>query len=226
MAVGAEKVKDSGLPGAERPGTARRRDRTDPHRRRHVLHGRPGLRGQVRGGRRPDDRRAGRHLGKNHANGATQPAGPVPPGSVQGDDLRLAPGGRAARGLRLRRGGRRVGGGHRGAGRGRPALHRQTALHEGALLRRRERLGADRPRLRLHPLPRVRGGGGRRLPPGRDHRPPAPTGHGRGARLLHPDRAGPDGGSRASPSGARPGRRCWPGRSPSTASCRSTPTAG
>ena len=41
-----------------------------------------------------------------------------------------------------------------------------------------------------------------------------------------PDRAGADGGPRASPSGARPGRKCWPAPSTATASCRSTPTAG
>ena len=55
--------------------------------------------------------------------------------------------------------------------------------------------------------------------------PRSPAGHGRGPRLLHPHRAGADGGPRASPSGAPAGRRCWPARSTSTASSRSTPTA-
>ena len=73
------------------------------------------------------------------------------------------------------------------------------------------------PELRLHPLPRVRGGGRRRLPPGRDHRPAAPAGLGRGARLLHPHRAGAHGGPRVRRAGhgleggadrhLRPGRR-------------------
>ena len=39
-----------------------------------------------------------------------------------------------------------------------PQVHRQAALHQGAVVRRRQRLGPHRPRLRLHDLPRGRGG--------------------------------------------------------------------
>ena len=82
--------------------------------------------------------------------------------------------------------------------------HRYTdkpRLHQGTLLRGGQRVRPHRPGLRLHPLPRVRGGGGRRLRPGRHYRPPAPARHGRGARLLHPDRVGADGGPRLRPAG-------------------------
>jgi acetyl-CoA C-acetyltransferase len=43
-------------------------------------------------------------------------------------------------------------------------------------------------------FPECEAAAGRRLPAGRHHRSPPPAGHGRGARLLHPDRAGPHGG--------------------------------
>ena len=61
--------------------------------------------------------------------------------------------------------------------------------------------------------------------PGRHRRPTRRAGHGRGARLLHTNRAGADGGPRLRRAGVRRGRRCSPARSTSTASCRSTPTA-
>ena len=105
-------------------------------------------------------------------------------------------------------------------------VHGQADLHQGAVLRRGERVGSHRPRLRLHPLPRVRGGGGRRLRAGGHHRPAPAARHGGGARLLHADRAGADGGPRLRPTGHGAGRRSWPARSTSTAICRSTPTAG
>ena len=54
--------------------------------------------------------------------------------------------------------------------------------------------------LRLHHLPRGRRVGGRRLPPGRRHRPARRDQHGRGARLLHADRAGALRGSRLQPA--------------------------
>ncbi len=67
----------------------------------------------------------------------------------------------------------------------------------------------------------VRGG---RLRAGRGGRSPGPAGHGRGARLLHADGAGADGGSGLRRPRLWRGRRSWPGPSTSTASCRSTPT--
>ncbi len=76
--------------------------------------------------------------------------------------------------------------------------------------------GADRPRLRLHHLPRGGALGRGRLPAGRDHRPPGVAGHGRGPRLLHPDRARADGGHGLLRAGARmegrAGRDVRPGR--------------
>ena len=56
-----------------------------------------------------------------------QPAGPVPPRDVGRADLRHAGGGRRPVGVRLRRRGRRRGRRHRRAGRGRPPLHRHAA---------------------------------------------------------------------------------------------------
>ena len=58
----------------------------------------------------------------------------------------------------------------------------------------RKRIGPHRPGLRLHPLSRVRGGGSRRLRAVGHHRSPAAVGHGGSARLLHADRARADGG--------------------------------
>ena len=57
-----------------------------------------------------------------------------------------------------------------------------------------------------------------RLRPGRHHRSPRGAGHGRGPRLLHPDRARPDGGPRVRRAGhgleGGAGRRLRPGRRP------------
>ena len=55
-------------------------------------------------------------------------------------------------------------------------------------------------------FPEVRPGRGRRLRAGRHHRPAPRAGHGRGARLLHADRAGADGGPRLRRPRARRGR--------------------
>ena len=57
-------------------------------------------------------------------------------------------------------------------------------------------IGPDRPGLRLHALPRVRRGRGDAYAQAGHHRPAAPAGDGRGARLLHAHRAGADGGPR------------------------------
>ena len=58
------------------------------------------------------------------------------------------------------------------------------------------------------------------------HRPSRRAGDGRGARLLHADRARADGGPRASARAGRRGRKCSPVRSTSPATCRSTRTVG
>ena len=106
---------------------------------------------------------------------------------------------------------RRLGGGDHRAGRGRPPLHRQADLREGAVVRRRAGRRPDRPELRLHDAS-----------PRSCTRPRTPT-----TRPASPTR-GPSWrwprcttASRrpsscswrtsASPSAASPGRRCWPG---------------
>ena len=226
MAVGVEKVKDSGYQGLNafpipNDGTARsltaaamfslvvpayaQRYGVDEDELKRVL---------------------ARIAWKNHHNGARNPRAQFRKEMDLEVICNAAGRGRSPRRVRLRRGGRRLGRGHRGAGRGRPPLHRQAALHQGPVLRGRQRLGRDRPRLRLHDLPRGGRGRGRRLRPGRGDRPPPPAGHGRGARLLHPHRAGAHGGpGLLQPGRGLQGRR---GRQSSTwrASCRSTPTAG
>jgi acetyl-CoA C-acetyltransferase len=61
-------------------------------------------------------------------------------------------------------------------------------------LRYTDKVGPGGPRLRLHRVPRGRRLCGRRLCAGRHHRPHGADRHGRGSRLLHPDRAGAHGG--------------------------------
>ena len=68
-------------------------------------------------------------------------------------------------------------------------VHRQADLHQGAVARRRQLLRQRRPRLRLHDLPRDRGDGSRRVRAGRRHQPARADRDGRGARLLHARRA-------------------------------------
>ena len=132
---------------------------------------------------------------------------------------------RPARRLRLQRRERRLGGRHHLPRRGRPPLHRLAAVREGAGVRRRAGRRSHRPGLRLHHL---RGG--------RCARPRTPTaqagitdprgaaGDGRGARLLHADRAGAHGGSRF--RRARHGVEGGAGRDlrPRRRAARSTPT--
>ena len=136
MAVGAEKVKDSGYQGLNAfpiPNDGTSRTLTAAAMFSMVA---PGLRQEVRRGRGRADRGAGPHLVEEPPERGTEPPGPVPQGGLHRDHLRLPPGGRPARGLRLRRGGRRRGGGHRGPGRGRVPLHRQADLHQGTVFLR------------------------------------------------------------------------------------------
>ena len=63
---------------------------------------------------------------KNHKQRRAQPAGPVPQGGLEGDHLRSPARRRAARHLRLLGRERRLGGRHHRAGRGRPPLHATT----------------------------------------------------------------------------------------------------
>ena len=163
---------------------------------------------------------------KNHRNGALNPRAQfrkeVPKETIACSPLIAGPLGIFDCSGRQRRLGR---GDHR-AGRGRPPLHRQPALREGAVVRRRAGGRADRPELRLHDVPR-----------GRRARPRTPT---RRPGITDPraELAMAEVHDCFTPTelvlmedlgfaerGHRPGRRCSPARSTSTASCRSTPTA-
>ena len=94
---------------------------------------------------------------KNHVNGARNPRAQFRKEVAEGDDRRRRPpiAGHARR-LRLLGRVRRLGGGDRGPGRGRAPLHRQAALREGPVVRRRAGAGQHRPGLRLHDVPRGR----------------------------------------------------------------------
>ncbi len=177
MAVGVEKLKDSGFSGLVRPrfandGTS---PRPDADRAGRVLPARPGLLPQVRRGpgrvpRRDDPRRV-----EEPPERREEPAGPVPQAGGQGEDLRLAAGGRPARRLRLLRRLRRGRGRVDRARRGRPPLHRQPDVREGPVARGRAGQRRLRPGLRLHHLPRGRRQLDGRLRPGRHRRRPTST---------------------------------------------------
>jgi acetyl-CoA C-acetyltransferase len=171
MAVGVEKVKDSGYQGLNAfpiPNDGTTRTLTAAGSFSMVA---PGLRREVRRAHGAAQAHARSHRLQEPLQRRPQPPRPVPPGDERRADLRHAERGRRPQRVRLRRGGRRCGGGHRGAGRGRPPLHRHADLREGAELRGRQRLGPGRPELRLHLVPRDRGLRHRRLRPGRHHRP-------------------------------------------------------
>ena len=91
MAVGAEKVKDSGFQGLNAMNPSGRRDGPDADGGRDVLHGGAGLRAEVRGGRRDDGRRAGLHRGEEPLQRRAEPAGPVPSRDHQGDGVWARP---------------------------------------------------------------------------------------------------------------------------------------
>ena len=227
MAVGVEKVKDSGYQGLNAFPIPN--DGTAPHADRggDVLDGRAGVR-QARTASTEDELRTvlARIASKNHYNGARNPraqfrkemsvekicAMPAVAGSLSVFDCAGVADGSAAAIVV--------------PGRGRaPATPTTPLYHQGAVVRRRQRQRPHRPELRLHDLPRGRADGQGRVRAGRHHRPAHRAGDGRGARLLHPDRAGADGGPRLLRSAARRGRRSSPAPSTSTATCRSTPTA-
>ncbi len=150
MAIGGEKLKDSGYSGSPRLAHQRRRHARAAHRARDVQPPRPRLREEVRRERRAAQGSDDAHRVEEPQERRPQPARAVPQGSAEGHDRVLAAGGRAARDLRLlRRERRRRGGDHR-ARRGRAPLHRQADLREGAQLHRGTGGGADRSRLRLH----------------------------------------------------------------------------
>ena len=229
MAIGVEKTKDSGYQGLTAVHAAQRRHRPHAHRGGDVLDGRTRLRRQVRRRRSSKLREAMAHVAwKNHSQRRPQPARAVPRGGLDGDDLHVAAGRRHARRVRLRRRRRRRGGRDRVPRRGRAPLHRQAALREGAVVRRRQRRRPHRPVVRLHARsPRSAACAARRLRAGRAS--PIPRAEIALAEVhdcftitelvLMEDL----GFSRA---GRRRGATSSTACSTSTASCRSTPTAG
>ena len=225
MAIGVEKVKDSGyqgLSGAARmptDGTARtltaaamfslvapayaKKYGVDEDELRMVL---------------------GSDLGEEPLQRRPQPPGAVPQGDVQGGHLRHARGCRPPGRVRLRRRGRRLGRRHRRPGRGRPSLHRQAALREGAVVRGGHQGGQPRPQLRLHHLPRGRRAAEDAYGQAGVTEPRAEIAWPRSTTASPPPSwCSPR--TSGSPSEGWAGRRSWPGRSTWTVSCRSTPTA-
>ena len=173
MAIGVEKVKDSGyqgLVGAGRAADRRHRAARSP-RPRCSRCARPAY-GKKYG---VDDEQMREVLAriswKNHYNGARNPRAQFRK-EVSMETICNAPlmAGRPRR-VRLLGRRRRQRGGDRRAGRGRAQVHRQAALHQGAVVRRRQRQRQRRPRLRLHDVPRDR----RPRPPTRTRRPASPT---------------------------------------------------
>ena len=167
MAIGVEKLKDSGFSGlvtSTIPGNGTAAALTAPALFSFLA---PAYAQQVRRGRGRDEGRPDPDRVEEPQERRPQPAGPVPEGSGEGRHPQLAAHRRAARDLRLLRGERRLGRRHHLPGRGRPPLHRPPAVREGAVVRGRPGGRAARPRLRLHHLhrggPRRRG----RLPPSR-----------------------------------------------------------
>ena len=126
MAVGVEKVKDSGYQGLNAfpvPNDGTPRTLTAAAMFSMVA---PAY--AERYGVPMDELKAvlARIASKNHANGARNPRAPVPPGDVGRADPGHARGGRLPVGVRLRRRGRRLRGRHRVPGRGRAPLHRHA----------------------------------------------------------------------------------------------------
>ena len=173
MAIGVEKLKDSGysgLTGIHRVGDGTNAALSSPAAFSFLV---PAYCHKY--GVDPEEMGSvlNRIAWKNHQNGAVNPRAQYPKGGLPREDRRLSTGGRPARGLRLQRGERRGRGGADLPGRGRPPVHRLPAVREGAQPGGRAGGRGHRPRLRLHQL---RGGGPvgrRRLPPGRGDRPRA-----------------------------------------------------
>src|SRR5664280_2886181 len=180
MAVGAEKVKDSGYQGLNafplpNDGTARTLTAAAMFSMVAPAYGK-----KYGVGEDELTEVLARISWKNHQNGARNPRAQFRK-EVSTETICASP---------------RGGGRHRRPGRGRPPLYRQAAVHQGAVVRRRQRRGPHRSRVRLHLVSRVRPHRRGRLPPGRHHRSAPPAGHGGGARLLHAHRTGADGGPR------------------------------
>ena len=195
MAIGVEKLKDSGYSGLTGSRPAERRHALEHDRARDVLAARAGVRQEVRRRRGAAEAGAGAHRLEEPQERREEPEGAVPQGSADRDDLQVA-----ARS---------------------PACSASSTARASATARRRRSSAAPRTRTstRKHPIfikalsfaagpaegyfsqdydfttfPEVVASSqdaykqaGREGPARRDQ-------HGRGARLLHADRAGADGG--------------------------------
>ena len=187
MAIGVEKLKDSGFSGLvvldpANDGTARP---TPPRRPRSRLLA-PAYANKYGVDERRAEGGADPHRLEEPPQRRPQPPGPVPQGGGQWRPSAASPADRRhARHLRLLGGVGRLGGRHRRAGRGRPPLHRQAALREGAVVRRRPGPGTIDPDYDFTTFPEVVASRRGRLRAGRGARSRGRAGHGRGARLLH-----------------------------------------
>ena len=170
MAIGVEKLKDSGYLRARPAPPSRARATTaagEITAPANFSPPRPRLRRRSTASTEDELKDVITRIAwKNHVNGARNPRAQfrkeVP---MERDPAAPIVAGHARR-VRLLGRLRRLGGGDRRAGRGRPQVHRQADLREGAVLRRRPGRRAARPGLRLHHLPRGRRAP-RRTPTGR-----------------------------------------------------------
>ena len=221
MAVGAEKVKDSGYAGLNAFPIPN--DGTAPHAHRggDVQHGRAGVRQEVRRRRGRDQGRARPHRVEEPLQRRPQPARAVPARDEHRDDLRVAAGRRSARHPRLRGRGRRRRGRDRRAGRGRAPLHRQArSTSRRCRSSPATARGSSTPTYDYTHFPEVERSARGRVRAGRHHRSAPRARDGRGARLLHADRARAHGGPRVRRAGHGVEGGARRARSTSTASCR------
>ena len=209
MAVGAEKVKDSGYAGLNAFPVPERRHRPHAHRGRDVQHGRAGVREEVRRRRRRAQGGAGPHRVEEPLQRRPQPAGAVPARDEHGARSATSPRVAGPLGI-LDCAGVADGAAAAIVVRAEDA-HRYTdkpALREGAVVRGRQRRRAHRPGLRLHALPRGRGAarGTRTRRPGS----PIPATSSRWPRCTtaSPRPSSCSWRTSGSPSAAPRGRRC------------------
>ena len=120
MAIGVEKLKDSGYSGLVVSSPANDGTSATVTAPASFSPPRPGLRQEVRRRPRRDEGRADPHRVEEPQERGAQPAGAVPQGGLQGDHRVQPDRRRPARHLRLLRRVRRLGRGDRRAGRGRP----------------------------------------------------------------------------------------------------------
>ena len=172
MAIGVEKVKDSGyqglVGGVKVPSDGTGRTLTAAAMFAMCV---PAYGKKLRRDRRADARSARPHLAEEPLQRRTQPARAVPARGLDRDDLQRAAHGRRAPRVRLLGRRRRLRRGDPRARRRRAPLHRQAALHQGPVVRRRQLLGQRRSRLRLHVVPRDRRVRAGRVRAGGHHRP-------------------------------------------------------